>query len=116
MDMMDAKIAAAEARVDTKFEQLRGDLAGFSTRITSIQSAIDGKPGFWNMVGIIAGGIATALAIGLAVIAFGGDRFDAGMGLADKQAAQMQRDTKQDKDVAAINQKLDKLIEQSQKK
>lgn len=98
MDMMDAKISAAEARVDTKFEQLRGDLKDFATKST------------------VWGAAATIIAVVLAAIAFGGDRFDAGMGLADKQAVQMQRDAKQDQDVAAINQKLDKLIEQTQKK
>jgi len=98
MDMMDAKISAAEARVDTKFEQLRGDLKDFATKST------------------VWGAAATIIAVVLAAIAFGGDRFDAGMGLADKQAVQIERDAKQDQDVAGINQKLDKLIEQSQKK
>lgn len=98
MDMIDAKVAAAEARVDTKFEQLRGDLKDFATKATVWQAA------------------ATIIAVVLAAIAFGGDRFDAGMGLADKQAVQIERDAKQDQDVAGINQKLDKLIEQSQKK
>ena len=92
METVDAKIAAAEARVDTKFAELRGDLKNFATKSTVWQAA------------------ATIIAVVLAVIAFGGDRFDAGVGLADKQVAQSQRDQQQDDAVKRIEGKIDQLI------
>lgn len=83
MDNVDAKIAAAEARVDTKFAELRGDLSNFATK------------------GTVWGAVGTAVAIGLAVAAFGGDRFDAGMSSQSAVAAlteeQRNRDEAQDK-------------------
>jgi hypothetical protein len=53
---------------------------------------------------------ATIIAVVLAAIAFGGDRFDAGMSVADQQADQIIRDGQQDKSVREINDKLDRLI------
>ena len=87
MDNVDAKIAAAEARVDTKFAELRGDLAKFATKET-----------VWAAAGTVGG---TILAVLLAVAAFGGDRFDAGMSSQSAVAAlaqeQRNRDEAQDK-------------------
>lgn len=89
MEALDAKIAAAEARTDTKFAELRGDLAKFATKNT-----------VWGAVG-------TALAIGLAVAAFAGDRFDSGMSVASTvqtiTTEQRERDASQD-------QKLDEIL------
>lgn len=92
METVDAKIAAAEARTDTKFAELRSDLKDFATKST-----------VWGAMG-------TAVALILAAIAFGGDRFDAGMGMADVKQAQVERDARQDASVDAINKKLDVLI------
>jgi len=90
MDMMDAKIAASEARTDTKFAELRGDLSKFATKQT-----------VWGAVG-------TAVAIGLAVAAFAGDRFDGGMSVGGVinavQLGQKERDAAQDR-------KLDEILE-----
>jgi hypothetical protein len=93
MDTVDAKIAASEARTDTKFAELRSDLKDFATKSTVWQAA------------------ATIVAIILAAIAFGGDRFDAGIGMADHRQAQMQRDQAQDQSVKRIEGKIDQLIE-----
>jgi hypothetical protein len=92
MDTVDAKIAAVEARTDTKFAELRGDLKDFATKST-----------VWR-------GVAVVIATLLAAMAFGGDRFDAGIGMADVRQAQMQKDADQDKTVHEINGKLDQLI------
>lgn len=96
MDTIDAKIAASEARTDTKFEALRADLKDFATKGTVWQAA------------------ATVIAVVLAAIAFGGDRFDAGMGMADVRQAQMQRDAEQDASVQSIEKKIDQLIAASE--
>lgn len=92
MDVVDAKIQASEARTDTKFAELRGDLKNFATKST-----------VWQ-------GVAVIIATLLAAMAFGGDRFDAGIGQADIRQAQLERDKKQDESVSRIEQKLDKLI------
>lgn len=93
MDVVDSKIAAAEARTDTKFAELRGDLAKFATKET-----------VWAAAGALGG---TILAVMLALAAFGGDRFDAGMSatgvLAPFAEAQRERDAAQD-------QKLDEIL------
>jgi hypothetical protein len=96
MDVVDSKIAAAEARTDTKFAELRGDLAKFATKGT-----------VWTAVGTLGG---TILAVMLAVAAFGGDRFDAGMSassaFAPFAAAQRDRDAAQDKKFDEILRRL----------
>lgn len=96
MDIMDAKIAAAEARTDTKFAELRSDLKDFATKGT-----------VW---GAVASGVVAILGVLVGLIAFGGDRFDAGLGMADVRQAQAERDAKQDQAVKDINAKLDQLI------
>jgi hypothetical protein len=102
METVDAKIAAAEARTDTKFAELRGDLKSFATA-KELRNAV------WGAAAVV---IATVLA----AIAFGGDRFDAGLGMADVRQAQLQRDDKQDEALKSIEGKLDKLIEAQQAK
>jgi hypothetical protein len=96
MDTVDSKIAAAEARTDTKFAELRGDLAKFATKGT-----------VWAAAGTLGG---TILAVLLAVLAFGGDRFDAGMSassaVAPFVAAQRERDAAQDKKLDEILSRL----------
>jgi len=97
MDAVDAKVAAAEARVDTKFAELRRDLDGFSTKST-----------VWRGVASTIAAIVTAVGVILTVLAFGGDRFDAGVGagsaLSPYVEQQRQRDKRQD-------EKLDQILE-----
>jgi len=92
MDVVDAKISASEARTDTKFAELRGDLKDFATKTT-----------VWQ-------GVAVIIATMLAAMAFGGDRFDAGVdaggALAPYAEQQRERDAKQD---ARLEQILDRL-------
>ncbi|MEH3047986.1 hypothetical protein [Sphingomonas adhaesiva] len=92
MDTVDAKIAASEARTDTKFAELRGDLSRFATK------------------GTVWGAMGTALGIVLAVAAFGGDRFDAGMTVKDAVQAsvadQRARDASQDRKLDEILKRL----------
>jgi hypothetical protein len=117
MDTVDAKIAAAEARTDTKFAELQGSIklefAELRGNLTHLQSAVDGKPGLWALVATVATGAAGIIGIILAVLAFGGDRFDAGLGLSGQQQAQEQHDAKQDEALQGIGAKLDRLIERT---
>lgn len=123
--MTDTKIAAAEARTDTKFAEMRGDFADlrgsfsdmrgdFTTlraEFATLRADLKGyatKSTVWQAA-------ATIIAVVLAAIAFGGDRFDAGIGMADIHQAQMQRDAKQDEAVSQMDRKLDKLIEQTKR-
>lgn len=92
MDTVDAKIAAAEARTDTKFAELRGDLKDFATKGT-----------VW---GAVASGVVAILGVLVGLIAFGGDRFDAGIGMADVRQAQIERDQKQDAKLDEILKRL----------
>jgi hypothetical protein len=89
MDSVDSKIAAAEARTDTKFAELRGDLQRFATKQT-----------VWGAAGSI-------VAILLAVMAFAGDRFDAGMSASDVIATYTEAQRKRD---AAQDEKLDEIL------
>lgn len=96
METVDAKIAAAEARTDTKFAELRGDLKDFATKGT-----------VWSATATI---IASLVATFLAVLAFGGDRFDAGVGaggaLAPYAEQQRARDAQQDAQFREILKRL----------
>jgi hypothetical protein len=96
VDTTDAKIAAAEARTDTKFAELRGDMKDFVT-----------KGALWAATGTI---IATILGVLLAVLAFGGDRFDAGItaggALAPYAEQQRARDAAQDRKFDEILRRL----------
>lgn len=93
MDIVDSKIAAAEARTDTKFAELRGDLAKFATKGT-----------VWAAAATLGG---TILAVLLGVLAFGGDRFDAGMSASSAVSAYSEAQRKRD---AAQDEKLDEIL------
>lgn len=99
VDATDAKISAAEARTDTKFAELRRDLDQFATRET-----------VWRGVASVIAAIVTAVGIILAVLAYGGDRFDAGVGaggaLAPYAEQQRSRDDQQDKKLDEILRRL----------
>lgn len=92
METVDAKIAAAEARTDTKFAELRGDLAKFATK------------------GTVWGAMATALGIVLATASLAGNRFDAGMSVRSSleavSAGQKVRDAEQDRKLDEILRRL----------
>ena len=89
MDAIDAKIAAAEARTDTKFAELRGDLKDFATKRT-----------VWSGVASVIGAVVAAISLLLAILAFSGSRFDSGMSargaVAEMVSEQHKRDDAQD--------------------
>lgn len=93
-DYVDAKDEAVETRLMAKLEQL-------STKST------------------IWGAAATVVAIILAVLAFGGDRFDSGMNVSaivkQVQDSQHATDQRQDAKLQQIDEKLDKLLDRTAK-
>lgn len=90
-DYVDAKTEAIESRLLSRLEKLAD------------------KSTIWSAV-------ATGTAIILAVLAFAGDRFDAGMNMSELKSAQSQRDFQQDSQLNQINDKLDALLKRTEKK
>jgi len=91
-DLVDAKMAAAEARVDTEFAKLRGEL-----------QRLPGKATVWGAAGSLFLGV-------LAILSFGGDRLALGLGQADARQAQLQRDAAQDATAKETSAKLDEIL------
>lgn len=98
-DYIDARDDAVESRLSAKLDKLPT------------------KGTVWGAVAAIIGAIFTALAITLGVIAFGGDRFDAGMSISPAMAAAQQNqaaiDQRQDAQMNVMDQKLDIIIRQT---
>lgn len=92
-DYVDARDDAVEARLAAKLDTLAS------------------KATIW-------GAVATGTAILLAVMAFGGDRFDSGMAAStvveEYQARQSLVDQRQDKQLTGMNQKLDELLRRTE--
>lgn len=80
MDTVDAKIAASEARTDTKFAELRGDLKAIQHSTSGVRATVIGT-----------GLAAVALVVG--IFAWGSQMFGTGMDaqtIADRSAQQVQ--------------------------
>lgn len=101
-DYIDARADAVRAENESRFSDVLSEIKG-------LKSLVESKPSTWQMVGAIFGAAATILGVLLAALAFGGDRFDGGLGMAEQRQEQIQRDTDQD----AIIKRLDALLSQS---
>lgn len=91
-DYVDARDAAVRSDIHSEFANLRADIARL--------------PSTWTLIG-------TALAIVsilIAVLAFGGTRFSAGLSLADQRQEQLARDQRQDEAAQRTNRKLDEIL------
>lgn len=69
---MDAKIAAAEARGDTKLANLNGQLALIAEKLDDVRQGQ--VTSFWGVAGLIAAAVAAILT----ALAWGGDNFNTG--------------------------------------
>lgn len=98
-EYVDLKTALTSAQNDARFAEVLSE-------IRSLRGLVEGKPSTWQMVGAVFAGAATILGVILAALAYGGDRFDGGIGLADQRQEQIQRDAEQD----AIIKRLDALL------
>lgn len=100
-DYVDARDDAIESRLSARLERLPS------------------KGTIWGGVAAIVGGILSALAIGIGMIAFGGDRFDSGMASSPMIEAvakkQVGVDQGQDARMDAMDKKLDIIITQTAK-
>ncbi len=91
-DYIDARDAAVTSDMHAEFAKLRSDMARLPSTITLITTAL-------VIVGII-----------LAAMAFGGDRFSAGISLADQRQQQLKRDNAQDAASKQNAAKLDEIL------
>jgi hypothetical protein len=91
-DYVDARDAAVTSDMHAEFAKLRSDLARLPSTATLITTGL-------VIVGII-----------LAAMAFGGDRFSAGISLADQRQQQLQRDQAQDAAAKRNDVKLDEIL------
>ncbi len=101
-DYVDARDDAMESRLGAKLDRL-------PSRAT-----------IWSAVGVIVGGVFTAVTILLGTVAFGSDRFNGGLSvspvIAQIQAGQQKVDENQDAKLEMMDRKLDILIERSKGK
>lgn len=89
------------------------------SRLVAKLDQLPGKGTIWGAAAAIVGGVFSALAIGLAAVSWGGDRFDAGLSVAPTMAAAQQRqqvvDQRQDAQLSEMDDKLDLIINQTSK-
>lgn len=102
MDLVDAKIAAAEARTDTKFAEVLGELK-------AMRSDMSHMPSTWAMVGTMGGFAVVVVTVILAVMAYGGDRFDGGVAFGQGSAEAKVALDKVTSDNAAQTKQIEQL-------
>ena len=98
-DYVDARDAAVASDMHSEFARVHVEFANIRAEVAKL-------PGTWTLIG-------TALAIVsiiVAVLAFGGARFSAGISLADQREQQIVRDANQDIAVKQANAKLDEIL------
>lgn len=112
-DLVRAQNDARFAEVAGKIDTLAGKIDGLSGRLDGVVTRLDGLPtrrDAWLAPASAAAGLFLA---GLAVLAFAGDRFDSGFGLAEKQQEQLERDRQQDEVIKRMDAILNRLDAQS---
>ncbi|HEY7764341.1 MAG TPA: hypothetical protein VIB38_05070 [Aestuariivirgaceae bacterium] len=80
-DYIDARIGQVTAENNTHFAELRADIEKLSSAIEVGNDKIASVPKMWQLIVTIVAAAAGTLTIMLGIMAFGGDRFDAGMGM-----------------------------------
>ena len=106
-EYVDGQLAASLARTDARFAEVIAEL-----RV--LESKIDGKAAYTTVWGAMFTGIISILGVMLAVLAFGGDRFDGGVQLTASSVEYLQ-DTrvqaeKNANQIDALSQQLDQII------
>ena len=102
-DYIDRSMDTVRAQNDARFAEVLGEIKDIGQRLQHIENIQLTARQLW---GAVLTGAATVLGVMLAALAFGSDRFDGGVGLADQRLEQMQRDADQD----AIIRRLDALL------
>jgi hypothetical protein len=80
-DYVDARFRQVTADNNTHFAELRAGIEKLAGAVQDCNQRIAAVPKLWQLVVTIVGAAAGTLTIMLGVTSFGGDRFDAGMGL-----------------------------------
>ncbi len=109
---MDPSVSMKEY-VDARDDAVESRLSGLLSQKPSTAT-------FWGGVAAIIAAMFTAVAIVLATLAFGSDRFNGGLSVsplvAQTQANQSATDKEQDTKIQLMNDKLDVIIKQTAKK
>lgn len=100
---IDARTDAVRAQNDARFAEVLSEIRSVGTRIDHIEK---GQISPWQ----VWAAALTVFGAGLAVLAFGGDQFGLGAGLAEQQAAQIERDKSQDAKLDTVLDRLDDLL------
>jgi hypothetical protein len=115
-DYIDARDQAVEARLTAKFDAVLSRLDTLKETLPSKTAFDDNRKSLVNT--IIGTGIAIFVGM-LAVLAFGGDRFDGGLSvspeLAAMNASQSTVDKRQDDQMKVMDDKLNIIIKQTAK-
>lgn len=86
-DLLDAKIAAGEARPDAKLAELVAEIRTSNAELAGRLSVLDGKIGMlptkWTIIGVIVPSALGAVALVFAMLAYGGDLFGLGLSTHD---------------------------------
>lgn len=89
-------------------------------RDEAVETRVNGRLEKLPTKGTVWGAVATGIGLLLAALAFGGDRFDGGVGasglLRDQATNQAKTDASQDAKLLVMDQKLDILIKQTAEK
>lgn len=100
---IDARTDAVRAQNDARFAEVLSEIRNVGTRLDHIEK---GQISSWQ----VWAAALTVFGAGLAVLAFGGDQFGLGAGLADRQASQIERDQAQDAKLDGVISRLDELL------
>jgi RNA 3'-terminal phosphate cyclase len=106
MDAVDAKIAAAEARTDTKFAELLGEMRLMNQRLDHVEKSTSGMRST-----VIGTGIGV-VAVAIAVMAYGAQWFGVGMDaqqVSERAAASAL--SKVEPKMNSLDGKLDQLLQ-----
>ena len=74
-EYLDARLEAVKAQNDARFAEVRASLDTILAQVSVVSNKVDDKPSLTWLIGIAVAGF---LAV-LAVLSFGGDRFDGGV-------------------------------------
>lgn len=87
---IEARMGEIAARLDATEARIGESLGRVEASINAIKQELDEKPGLVSLIVTVATGAASILGIGIAVLAFGGDRFDGGVQLSSISVQQAQ--------------------------
>jgi hypothetical protein len=86
-DQVSDMMAASEARTDTKLAtamgEIREEFAKLNGRFDTVNARLDAIPGRWELLIFFFGTAVTIIGVLIAVLAYGGDRYNAGASTAE---------------------------------